>query len=381
MRVVYIAQYADVRKDVERYEFSPAGVAKMDYFLYCLKEMGIDTSVFSLCLSRKNLLQARQCGVTALGQPILFAFTFKPASKLITFIGLRVLQLQLFLRLLFSKKDEVFLVYHERFYSPAIRLACRLRKLNVVIDVEEIYSIHAQLSPQIIQEEIDYLKSFNRHILANIHLAEELEVADGQYVVCNGVYAPIQATRKTAKNGNRIGVLYAGTFNKAKGGAQAAIEAIKHLDEHFKLYVCGFGTDKETTEIKDAIDDINSSKGYEAISYEGFVPNTSERYAELLETCDIGLSTQNNAGKYNATSFPSKIFEYIRHGLKVVSTVIPGAENLPVSKYITFIHSNSPEDISEGITSATHIEELDRKDSLLSMHHSFKKDLSKLMFD
>ena len=349
----------------------------MDYFLYCLQQLGIETKVWSYCLAKKSVCRSRK-GVTTYGQPLKYATTFKPSIKGLTQLFLFLLQLQLFFRLLFAKDNEIFFIYHERFYAPVIKLAKRIRKLRIVIDIEEIYSIHAQLSDDKIKSEIDYLKSFDRFTLANENLASELELKAGHYVICNGVYAPLQCHKKQSKK-DVIEVLYAGTFDKNKGGALAAIKAFDVLDDKFRLHICGFGSEAEINEVKDAIASINNIKGYQAIVYEGFVANSSQRYTDLLERCDVGLSTQNNTGKYNATSFPSKIFEYLRHGIKVVSTRIPGSENLPISRYLTFIESNTANNIANGIMQTAVADRYRECESLTEMHTEFITRFNKLL--
>lgn len=377
VRVNYIAQYVNVKCDAGRYTFSPGGVAKMDYFLYCLQQLGIETKVWSYCLAKEGVSRSRR-SVTTYGQPLKYAFTFKPGIKGLTQLFLFILQVQLIFRLLFAKNNEVFFIYHERFYASVIKRVKRIRKLRIVIDIEEIYSIHAQLSQNKIRSEINYLEGFDRYTLANENLANELKLKAGDYVICNGVYAPILCHKELSKK-DIFEVLYAGTFDKNKGGALAAIKAFELLDDKFRLYVCGFGSEAEINEVKNTIASINNIKGYQAIVYEGFIANSSRQYADLLERVCIGLSTQNNTGKYNATSFPSKIFEYLRHGIKVVSTRIPGSENLPISKYLTFIETNTADNIAKGVRHAAVADCSRECEALSEMHIDFINRFNKLL--
>ncbi len=223
------------------------------------------------------------------------------------------------------------------------------------------------------------MKSFSHYTLATADLAKILALNLKKSVVCNGVYAPIISQAKKVSTITRV--LYAGTFDKTKGGVYAAIEAFKFLDQTYNLVVCGFGDEKDTNNVKRIIQEHNNHVGFEQIKYLGFIPSTSQDYRNLLASSDIGLSTQNASGAFNASSFPSKIFEYMRFGLKVVSTPISVAKSIPISKFISFAQTSAPSDISKAIYEAINVDLNEQNRALEQMHRTFVNRFSDILFE
>ena len=379
MKVHYIAQYIGASEANLGYTHSPGGVSKMNYFLYCLSQMKCAVQVYSLCYSKKSTLLKPRTTINQFGQTIKHCFSIAPKNKILNQINILFLQIQLFLYLLkVSNKDTVFF-YHERFYAPVIKIIKKIKRFRIICDVEEIYTIHAQHNQSTINKEVSYLTSFAYYTLATSELANILNIDDKKHLVCNGVYAPILNHSKQPSS--TIRVLYAGTFDKTKGGVYAAIEAFKYLDKKYNLVICGFGNESDTNAVKRLIKEHNVHVGFEQIKYLGFIPSTSQEYQDVLATTDIGLSTQNASGAFNTSSFPSKIFEYMRFGLKVVSTPISVAQSIPISEFISFAQSSNPSDISKAIYQAERINLCDQNFTLEQMHQNFINGFSNLLFD
>lgn len=353
MRVHYIAQYANCEDVGKEYLFSPGGISKMNYFLYSLSQLHVHTCVFSLCKHGKRGLKGRRHGKTPFNQPVTYACSLNLNIRLSGLIANAFAQIQLFFYLLSlsAENDSVFL-YHERFYAPVFKIIRKIKKINIICDIEELYTVHAQYAPKVIEQEKAYLRSFDKHIVATSELIQAVGINKKSCVVCNGVYAPILADGLPKKT-SYIQVLYAGTFDKTKGGVYAAISAFKYLDTKFRLIVCGWGNREEDSLVQSMAYEVNTEKGEEQITYRGFVPNTSQEYRDLLLSSHIGLSTQNPVGDYNSTSFPSKIFEYMRYGLIVVSTPLKVVETLPIARCITTIQTYSAQGIAEAIQKAS----------------------------
>lgn len=362
MNIHYIAQYANYEDCGKNYVFSPGGVSKMNYFLYVLSQLGINTQVFSLCKHAKKGISLHRQGKTPFGQPVKYACSLNINIRLSGLIANMFSQIQLFWYLLFVPNNDTVFFYHERFYAPIFKIIRKIKRYKIICDIEELYTVHAQYTPQVIEEEKEYLRSFDKYTIATSELIREIGLNKEDVVVCNGVYAPILPLKDRQKNNPYIQVLYAGTFDKTKGGVYSAISAFKYLDLNFRLVVCGWGNNAEESKVQTLIREINAEKKEEQIKYLGFVSGTSETYRDLLLSSDIGLSTQNPKGDYNTTSFPSKIFEYMRSGLIVVSTPLKVVESLPIAQCITTIQHYSPEGIAEAIKKAA-------KETTDSQHH------------
>ena len=97
---------------------------------------------------------------------------------------------------------------------------------------------------------------------------------------------------------------------------------------------------------------------------------SGEDYIRFIQSCDIGLSTQNPDAAFNATSFPSKILSYMANGLRVVSIRIPAIERSAVGNEVMFYNEQTPEVELGGRDSKAVIEQLDLK---------FKEELARLI--
>ena len=119
--------------------------------------------------------------------------------------------------------------------------------------------------------------------------------------------------------------------------------------------------------MKDLISDI-ASRSKAKVTYDGLL--SGEDYVRFIQSCDIGLSTQNPDAAFNATSFPSKILSYMANGLRVVSIRIPAIEQSAVGDALFYYARQTPEEIAKAILSVdmnatydsrTRIQELDRE--------------------
>ena len=168
------------------------------------------------------------------------------------------------------------------------------------------------------------------------------------------------------ENHDMIHVVYAGTLDPRKGGAIAAAAAAEFLPEGYHIHILGFGSQSDIKNMQDRVAEI-SSRTKAKVSYDGLL--SGEDYIRFIQSCDIGLSTQNPDAAFNATSFPSKILSYMANGLRVVSIRIPAIEQSAVGDILYYYDEQMPEEIAKAILavdmnstydSRMHIQELDR---------------------
>ena len=135
------------------------------------------------------------------------------------------------------------------------------------------------------------------------------------HLVIYGTYRcePVMSERH---KDNKVHVVYSGTLDPNKGGAMAAVGVAASLPSTYRVHILGFGNPGEVQAIKELCEEI-SSKGGAVVSYDGVLKGSA--YIDFLQTCQIGLSTQNPDAAFNNTSFPSKILSYMSNGLQVVS--------------------------------------------------------------
>ena len=174
----------------------------------------------------------------------------------------------------------------------------------------------------------------------------------------------------------KIHCVYAGTLDPRKGGAAAAVEAALFLNGDYHIHILGFGNEKEKAEMLNTIDNI-SKKSKADITYDGLL--SGKEYIKFIQSCDIGLSTQNPNAKFNDTSFPSKILSYMASGLRVVSIRIPAIEKSAVGKFMYYYDEQTPENIAKAIKSIDFSEEYDSRKTIGVLDKAFICDLKTML--
>lgn len=272
--------------------------------------------------------------------------------------------LNMFVYLLFNcKKDEPVIVYHSLGYFDIIRWAKKLKKFKLILEVEEIYSDVSQMSSYWRNLEYKMFDIADAFILSNDLLDSKINHHHKPSIVIYGTYQ-VEPKRVEKFNDGKIHIVYAGTFDPDKGGAQIAITAAEHLPENYHLHICGFGSIQDVEFVKQMITDVQV-KSKATITYDGL--KKGDEFICFLQQCHIGLSTQKPEGEYNDTSFPSKVLSYIANGLAVVSIRIPVLQKAAVSSVLTFYDKPEGKLIADAIlhckynsSSRTLLDELDK---------------------
>lgn len=279
----------------------------------------------------------------------------KNHSKLIVFWGfgkrngifrflhrkLRCLQL---IRYLFSlTPKDIVVYYHSLGLDQTVRLMKRVIGFQLIEEVEEIYSdVTGKKSAR--QREIEHMQCADAYIFPTELLNQTINQESKPYLIIHGTYRA-EESRECVNNDNLIHVLYAGTLDPRKGGAAAAAAAA-FLPVGYCVHILGFGTKQEIESIKEIVQK-NNSKNHAKVTYDGVL--TGEDYTRFVQSCDIGLSTQNPDAEFNATSFPSKILSYLANGLHVVSIRIPAIEKSKVGDLLFYYEEQTPQDIASAI--------------------------------
>ncbi len=241
------------------------------------------------------------------------------------------------------KPEDHLIVYHSLAYMRVFKFLKKIKKCGLTIEVEEIYA-DVTGDEELRRKEITYLQIADSYIFITELLRREVNL-EKPALISHGTYQtrPDYGFRF---DDDRIHVVYAGTFRRAKGGAYTAIAAAEYLDSRYTLEILGRGSEEENAAIEELISDI-SKKTDCRISYAGF--KTGRAFDTYIQACHIGLSTQQADAKFNATSFPSKVLMYMSNGLPVVSVRIPAVETSDVKDYISYYDDPAPEKVAEAI--------------------------------
>ena len=326
---------------------NPAASTKILYTAKAIKESGNDVSILSCAHAGTDSGKffCKKEIVDDEGINVIYAPCIASEIVLLRKIGSFLKRIWVFLFLLKNLKDKDFvLVYHSMFFVSTLKLIKKIKK-NIAIEVNEIY---ADVNEKDNTKEVEFLKSFDRYIFCTEQLNEKINPSNKPYCVCLGSYSsPIKAEKRLFDDG-KIHCVHAGSFDMAKGGAKNAIEAAQFLNDKYHLHIIGFGSEHDTNILKEMIEET-SKKTSATISYDGLY--LGRDYEVFLQSCEIGLNTQNLKGSFGNTSFPSKILTYMANGLQVVAPKVGVIENSPISDEVYFYEEQTPESIAKTILS------------------------------
>ena len=356
--VHYIAGYVDSRHVQDR-KCSLAGIAKMDYVISCLASITA-YEVYATTQTKKQVRMKRTKNVQyRLSVPSTnrYGFYFD------RFLGI----VQLIIYLLRVPRKDTVLVYHERWYVPWVQLIHKVKKWKLAYEVEEIYLAVANHPASEINKEISQVTQADSYILSTVSLKDMLFLKETDvYAVCNGVYMPLYPGKKVENEKTHI--VYAGSLNPAKG-AWLAIEAMKYLPASFVLHVSGAGSEKDLATIHKLIAESNGNNN---IIFEGCLSESD--HLALLQKCDIGLCPANPRA-----AFPSKILEYMRNSLKVVSVKKSEIEQAQCAKYLFFFEDGNMEDYCKQVMKAAQTSDQDASQCMSQMHNQFLTELKAII--
>lgn len=255
--------------------------------------------------------------------------------------------LYLFFYLIFDvKKGETLIVYHSLRLMWIVRLIKKIKDIKVILEIEEIYG-DVTNSQKTIKKEIDFFKVADAYIFPTKLLEEKINIDKKPTVIIHGTYEATPVYEKQFAD-DKIHIVYAGTLDVRKGGAVVATAIGEFLNSNYHVHILGFGNEETKKSLLNEIEKV-SAKSSCIVTYDGCL--SGDDYLKFIQSCDIGLSTQNPDAAFNATSFPSKILSYMSNGLRVVSVRIPVIESSYIGDYVFYYDKQHPEEIAKTIMS------------------------------
>lgn len=279
------------------------------------------------------------------------------------------------------QKGETVIAYHSLAYCKALYYLKKVKSIRLILEVEELYG-DVTGNDRDKNRELRLAKQADGYIFPTHLLSQLINTEKKPEVIIHGTYQ-VEPDRKcnvfkdnsqTEKN-DIIHVVYAGTLDPRKGGAVAAAAA-EFLPDNYFIHILGFGSDREIQNMKDQIADI-ASRSKAKVSYDGLL--SGEDYIRFIQSCDIGLSTQNPDAAFNATSFPSKILSYMANGLRVVSIRIPAIEQSDVGDLLFYYDLQSPQEVAKAICSVDLSKKNINRECILELDNLFSKVLQKMI--
>jgi len=283
-----------------------------------------------------------------------------------------VFQLLLFL-IVNTKKHEKILVYHSLALMLPIQLAKFIKKLNIILEVEEVYT-DVWKSKTSISSEVNYINKADKYILVSDVLKKMFNHKPS--IVLYGSYKVLDDRPTNNSDKSLIDIVYAGSIDAVKGGARNAILCTEFLPDNFRMHILGFGEEQAIDVLLQDIKSINDKKGIEVCRYYGSM--IDDDYMNFLLNCDIGVNPQYK-GEYMDTAFPSKVLSYLEHNLKVVSTEINSIKLSKIAPFVTFAENDEPKSIAKAIIAASCKEYINDNNLIRNLDKAFIKSLKCLL--
>lgn len=372
----YLAYYDTPENKADNRYYAPAAVNKMDYICKALNQIGQPVELISASMTC-NRKGCRGKQISLSDQCTL---------KLFACIGTGTLPKRIFRRLLFCTRlflyllfriqtDETVLVYHSLGYSGMVCLLRKLKKFRLILEVEEIYA-DVSGSERDRKKEFKLFSAADAYLFPTELLNRKINIRKKPYTLIHGTYQaePDRGCRYFADD--KVHCVYAGTFDPRKGGAMAAASAAEFLPEQYHIHMLGFGSREQTDRMRALVDELSGTCKC-GITYDGLL--SGEDYIKFLQSCDIGLSTQNPDAAFNDTSFPSKILSYMANGLQVVSIRIPAVEDSAVGAYLHYYDRQTPEAVACAIMQTGREKGDNGRAVVDSLHQEFIKKLETLL--
>ena len=274
-----------------------------------------------------------------------------------------------------TRRNQPLLVYHSLGYLRMICLLKWLKGLRLILEVEEIYSDVSGNQRTRKQEEKIFRKA-DAFIFPTELLNERLNPTNKPHAIIYGTYQ-LEKTLAAPADDNTIHLLYAGTFDPRKGGAQTAISVATELPENYHIHILGFGSSHEVAQIKKLIEQTNQC-ARATVTYDGLL--RGDDYIRFVQRCHIGFSTQTPEGSYNETSFPSKVLSYLANGLRIVSVRLKVLERSKIATFISYYEENTPFAIAEAIRQIDFSANYDSRNMLSQLDSDFVKDIGALLY-
>ena len=373
-KIFYMAYYNSTNSS-ERRNAVLSSVNKMNYICEALENNGYNTEIVSASgTTEKKFCKSKKVKLT--DKTTLKLFSSLPRlNRIVSVIDRVILKTKLFLYMIKNtNKDSIVMVYHSLGYMSLVKRLKKLKGFKLIIEAEEIYG-DVIGDEKTSQKEYEFFKIADGFIFPTELLSEKVNTEKKPEVIIYGTYHIEKELPKLFSDG-KIHCVYAGTLDQRKGGAIASAESALFLNENYHIHILGFGNEKEKAEMLNTIDSI-SKKSKAKITYDGLL--SGEEYIKFIQSCDIGLSTQNPNGKYNDTSFPSKILSYMANGLRVVSVRIPVVEESGIGKCVCYYDEQTPENIAKAIKSIDFSEEYDSRKTIGVLDKAFICDLKTML--
>ncbi|NKD46798.1 glycosyltransferase [Mammaliicoccus sciuri] len=379
MNIKYIGFY-DIENSKSDRVSNIAAIKKMDYITNSLIKLGYNVEIISpswMGINSKVKFEKKQVLKRKENLMITRCLSWYTKSKITEKIKIFYSLVWLFLYLLINtKKGENILVYHAEWLSYPIIMAKFIKRFELILEVEEIYSKVWKKSKSLEKMENRLLKSGDKYLFVSDELRKLFDIEDEKCTVLYGAYNVVEIEERKKFDKEYIDLIYAGSIDEVKGGAFKSLDIILELPSNYKLHILGSGKEKSIKALNNRIKEINKIKNENVCYYSGVLHG--KNFNNYLMKCDIALNPQH-IGDYMGTAFPSKIISYLSHNLHVVTTPIKSIKTSIIKDYIVFANDDQTQSFIEAIESVNLADENFTTNIVKNLDEKFMAELNELI--
>lgn len=238
----------------------------------------------------------------------------------------------------FKRKDTIILYNSLPFHIFPIFLLKTIFKLNVILEIEELYSSYQfSISKQIIFNLSEHLgiAISDKYLVCNKSITEKLP--SGKECLINAGYKSNNglAINNSLQNNSKCPiVVYSGRLDY-EGGVEVFLDSISFIKTHCKIIITGAG------DLQAIIKNFINNNPMVEYEYLGFL-NRFE-YEVLLTVAKVCINPTRCLTSFGQYSFPSKVYQYLEFGNKVVSSQLTSIKEMngSLQQFIYYYENDS----------------------------------------
>ena len=374
----FICEYGIPNKNEENRYYALSCNDKFSYIVSSLSRENVNIEIISPThtLNKKGWYKKRTD--TFDSGMVISGPTFGASSRLSKIIQKLFSLLWLFLYLLKNcEKNEIVCAYHLVRFSPVLSAIVKLKKINLVLEVEELFYELGGFEHDAwrTKTEKKLIESATAYIFASNQLEKKCNYLGKPYVIANGKYSVPEVHACPLEDG-KIHLVYAGLIEDGKV-AFRAIRIARYLPENYMIHIIGYG---KATDIDKLVQDIKRINEVSCCKVVFDGTKRGKEYEEYLQKCSIGLCPLVSDVRFQLACFPSKILSYLSNGLCVVTTQNEVIESSPYKDYITLSENETPEAFAEAILSMKGVDATSNPRRLIEkMDKQFCEEINQLI--
>lgn len=314
----------------------PSCNSKMEYIIESLQSLGY--SVYILSLGQGPSLKKQVHEI--LNDKLIISYLGTiPNRGFFSFFSKLFLVLQLLIFVIFRiSKNSKVIVYHSVYLAPLFSFIKKIKNIEIIYEVEEIYNAAWNKDEKDIDKEIKSLQFADKLILVNDLLSKKINNFK-PFIICYGNYNIIR--NNYSKQYKDINIVYAGIIGDIDSDVYVALDAIKFLPLNYHLKILGYGNLLDLANFKLYIS--NS----ERISFDGLLQGAE--YSKYLLKCHVGVAPRKLNDNLSDFTFPSKVLVYLGHNLHTVVSNINCIKKSKIADSVYFIEDLSPRGLASVI--------------------------------